>query len=397
MNSLLSGNNNLSNHINKIKAGDLFELTSWSSASETLKINLPKSSFSYDGLYAIAQDLYKLKNNKNYTVISDPYLENPTHTIFYNGNKWTIGFPDGKSTDIGNNPSEKDISKLIPAGAKIFISLPPTKDLYNKLSSKFDINSSVELSADASKIQYYLSGRIRNDQLEYTFVLPLISNSDTAFENTLPVRTDYNMIKKDTSSVSEAADSLAESTFKLSKIKSWLTLSGPPDQGNFPFLLGLKDANTNKIITKGTVKKGEDLGLVLLTDTINERYWDRSQRYVYVILIDSKGKVALAYPLSGSIENKLPIKSSDVEIKTGLPLGYKRLITVAAPFGVDTYIMLTTDEPIPDPELFNQEGVITRGDQNGLQQLINIGSKTRGDFNTPANWSIYRLSIKSIP
>jgi len=89
---------------------------------------------------------------------------------------------------------------------------------------------------------------------------------------------------------------------------------------------------------------------------------------------------------------------SDGNVMSEMPLGKKRLITVEEPLGVDTYIMLTTEEPLPSPELFNQNGVITRGNASasGLEQLFDIGSKNRAVMNTPTNWSIQRLSVKSI-
>ena len=385
--------------IKNIKAGDLFELTSFiSGAGASLKIYIPKSDFDYNNLFAIAQNLYKLSNNKNYTIILDPFKDSPTHTIFFNEKKWFIGMPDGKSVEIGVNPDVNNISKLIPAGAKVMICIPPTKEFYSKFITRFDNNSSVELAKEASEAQYYLEGRMKNGKLEYAFVEPMISSKDTAFESTMPIRTDFNAITNDANSANSVTDSLEEYSYKLAKIKAWLTMSGPADDGSFPFYLGLKNAKTKNIISNGKVVKGDTLGLVLLTDKENEQYWNGTKRYVYVIALNNEGKIQLAYPLNGSVENRLPRMSSDGNVMSEMPLGPKRLITVEEPLGVDTYIMLTTEEPLPSPELFNQSSVITRGrgDAVGLEQLFNIGSKTRAIMNTPINWSVHRLSVKSI-
>jgi len=262
----------VSGDMKNIKAGDLFELTSWVSATgSSLKVYIPKSDFDYNNLFTVTQNLYKLSNNKNYTVILDPFKEAPTHTIFFNLNKWFLGMPDGKSIDLGANPDVNNISKLIPAGAKIMICIPPTKDFYSKFSSRFDNSSSVELVKEASDAQYYLEGRMRNGKIEYAFVEPMISSNDTAYESTMPIRTDYNAISNDVNSTTGVIDSLEEYSYKLAKIKAWLTMSGPSDDGTFPFYLELKNAKTNKIITNGKVTKGDTLGLVLLTDKENEQ------------------------------------------------------------------------------------------------------------------------------
>ena len=74
------------------------------------------------------------------------------------------------------------------------------------------------------------------------------------------------------------------------------------------------------------------------------------------------------------------------------------------PFGVDTYVLLSTAQPIPDPAVLEFNGVRTRGAngngaaRNPLTRLLtHIGSSTRGvSAEAPADWSIERLSLRSV-
>ena len=77
---------------------------------------------------------------------------------------------------------------------------------------------------------------------------------------------------------------------------------------------------------------------------------------------------------------------------------------ISDPLGVDAYVLVCTDEPIPNPGVFNQPGVMTRGNKNVGKKgkdpysvLFNIGSKTRGPIATPSAWNIRTFTIKSVP
>jgi len=56
----------------------------------------------------------------------------------------------------------------------------------------------------------------------------------------------FNAVTSDANSTTNVIDSLEEYSYKLAKIKAWLTMSGPPDDGTFPFYLGLKNARQIK-------------------------------------------------------------------------------------------------------------------------------------------------------
>jgi hypothetical protein len=77
--------------------------------------------------------------------------------------------------------------------------------------------------------------------------------------------------------------------------------------------------------------------------------------------------------------------------------------SVGPPFGLDTYILLLSEEPI-DPNLLPASGVVsksgTRGNSSPLANLLaNVGnSRSRGidkPLAVPATWSVQRLIFRS--
>jgi hypothetical protein len=75
-------------------------------------------------------------------------------------------------------------------------------------------------------------------------------------------------------------------------------------------------------------------------------------------------------------------------------------LRVGKPFGVDTFVMLSTAQPLSDPFILNFEGVSrSRGAQSPLEQLLsNTSSATRGDpGHVPTTWSVGLTTIHSVP
>ena len=79
-------------------------------------------------------------------------------------------------------------------------------------------------------------------------------------------------------------------------------------------------------------------------------------------------------------------------------------LKVGPPYGVDTMILLSTAQPLPDPSVLNFEGVArgaTRGASNPLQQLLSRASSgSRGlgaEVEVPTDWGIQTQSLRSVP
>jgi hypothetical protein len=79
-------------------------------------------------------------------------------------------------------------------------------------------------------------------------------------------------------------------------------------------------------------------------------------------------------------------------------------LKVGPPFGVDTMILLTTAQPLPDPSVLNFEGVArgaTRGVTSPLERLLSSASSgSRGlgaEVEVPTNWGIEVKLLRSVP
>ena len=179
-------------------------------------------------------------------------------------------------------------------------------------------------------------------------------------------------------------------------------MPSPPDDGSFPFGFALRKSSTGELIGDGgTTTKGDTFGLVFTVDEVNEMYWDRNKRYVYVFSIDNKANMKLMFPQSITAENTYPaVDKQTFEIRKNAPLGPPRLFRITGT-GTDNYIMLTTSEPINDLEIFSQKGVIDDDGKRGgspLEMMLRgMNSGTRNELIAPASWSIQRISVKCIP
>lgn len=105
----------------------------------------------------------------------------------------------------------------------------------------------------------------------------------------------------------------------------------------------------------------------------------------------------LLFPVSGSVENHFPLGGA-AKPPPVIPLGAK--FEVVPPYGIDTYILLATDEPFADPWIMQWDGV--RGPMpattSALERLVALTSSAeRGTrLLTPATWSIERIVIESL-
>jgi hypothetical protein len=133
----------------------------------------------------------------------------------------------------------------------------------------------------------------------------------------------------------------------------------------------------------------------LKKDKANFANWNVEKRFIYVFSINENGKTTLMYPESGSsVENKLPVIGMEVADETKLvSIIMEDELNVS-----ETFIMLTTDEPIIDPTILESVGVKTRSKNSDswLSNLLDTGSKSRGDFDTPLNWTINKITIRTV-
>jgi hypothetical protein len=333
-------------------------------------------------------------------LIEDPTQATPSCMIAWDGKAWTITSQEGRSRSLGRTPGAQAIRDFVKEnGGSLFVNLPPLPDLKREMDKTIGTPAStIRLATRVIDAHYLLVGRYANGTASYAWVLPHVSREDSA-RLPLPVRTDWIAPGKGKDETARASKRLCEYVQRIEKLRGWLLIDPPPDEGRFPYTLALKNSRTGAVKASGTVYERESYGLVLRTDSALAG-GPVERRYVYVFAMDSYGNSTLLFPRAGAgnIENRIPYDNAGTN-PVEIPLGRPALFTVGSPFGLDTYVLLTSEQAIPDPDGLAFEGVRTRGNESmsGLASLLtSLGSATRGPHViTPADWSLQRVFIRS--
>jgi hypothetical protein len=123
-------------------------------------------------------------------------------------------------------------------------------------------------------------------------------------------------------------------------------------------------------------------------------------RWVYVLDIDCHGRGTLLFPRDNS-ENRFPNNARgfrEMELP-GAPT-----LRIGPPYGMETILLISTKEPLPDPYMLNFDGVSASGAGaraavSPLQQLLaNTSAGVRGaPQEVPKEWSVDVLKLRSVP
>ncbi len=177
---------------------------------------------------------------------------------------------------------------------------------------------------------------------------------------------------------------------RLARLYYWLTIEAAPGEDRFPYRLGLQSLADDRIIERGELIEGRyRLVLRAEPETIERigRGLGLQSRYVYVFVIDQDGRVTQLFPNAGSREREhlLPrpesLKRPAAELAE-VPAGDSGVISVHAPFGTDTYLMITSAHAIPHLDELLEAGPVT-----GEAAVMRSASE----------WSIDRLFLRSLP
>ena len=388
-----------------LRQGDLFRLDRWVGNSDvTLRVWVPPALNAADDVLNHGAITNRTAGTGRVRFVDDPTEESPTHELAWNGQAWALLCPGGQTRTLGPRLSGEIVQTALKdeLNPKVFVNVPPTPSLANRLGrSAFEQQPLVVGAASRREAHYVLAGRRSGGCLQYAWVQPRATEQGLR-ANALPARTDWVDVPDPAGDGADAARRLAEFARRIAAARAWLALDAPPDAGYFPYQLALRHVESGRTVSAGSVTQGDVYRpLLLLTAPSSVRVVDR--RYVYAFVVDSFGKRTLLFPPPGhgNVENHLPYEGGvprPAELVVGTPF------RIGQPLGMDTYVLLTTRDPIPVPELvLDGEGARTRSAEaltvpaDGLTRLLlAVGDPTRGRPPTSVYWSIQRLGIISV-
>lgn len=382
-----------------VKPGMLAEVVRWVSLSDApLRVWVPRASGTGEALSQLAQELAREAPRHGVSWIDDPTEKTPDRILRWRGQGWEILHRTEEAESLGPVVDARALlARLAAQPGSLFVQLPSPTALVEEITlGPGTAHSGVEITDRPEEANYVLVGRLAEKSLEYAFL-----RSDTGQEDrrwaALPVRTQWQPL----SAARETALSLEDAILRLRKIHAWHSLKSP-SEGAFAYELAVRREGTGELVGADGVLVGQQkYGLVLRSRTATSPA-DAAPRYVYVFVIDSFGKSVLLFPVSGSVENLFPVQSSTGQLAPAeIPLGLRASFRVTPPYGVDSYFLLTTDEPLPNPWILQWDGVRTRGPRGGtpLEELLSItgGTLRSSPVFVPSTWSMETKVLESTP
>ncbi|MEK6371965.1 MAG: caspase family protein [Acidobacteriota bacterium] len=358
------------------ETGALVEVVGWvSPPGPPLRVSMPRDSRAITSIASFAKGLNAEATRRGIRWVANPIDATPSHVLRWGGSGWEMVGPRGAVEDVGNDDAVMAaVAKMTP-GISLFVQLPAPTVMADVIDT---------VSAAPDEADYILVGRYANQQLKYAWLRPLVKRRDQR-QTGLPLQTKWTV----------SAPDLHKALTRLRKIHAWHTLESPP-QARFPYRLQIRRMRDERLVGDGesivsdVTYKLYLRGVVPLPPAVKKRY-------VYAFVVDSDGKSTLLFPASdsGSVENRFPDNGGPMDI----PLqgsGFE----AADPFGVDTYFLLSTDEPLPNPNILEWEGVRAPQwkPQSALEELLALtaaGTRSQSVL-TPATWSLERVTYESI-
>lgn len=424
----------VSGKLEQIQPGDLFEVTSWvPPAHSRLRLWMPPA-ITMQALTAITANLSELRRSARWKFVDDPTLLPPTHFLSWDGHEWTLSAaakrasqqtagaasPDARPLPLGARITAAELDSATKTEPKplVYVNIPPVAEWAGKL--KDTSTSPYEFVDRLEEAQYILLGSLDSSGLRYTWARAAAlasaaapaSNSKAGTcsgDSPYPPRTDWarSRLPNERTSSSVAAwsssilSALSESATGLARIRFWLELPAPENTSTeiFPYELALRD-RSDKSFVKETAIENHEYDLVLRSRS--EVLPSVESRFVYVLGIDCTGHGQLLFPLGNSAEgNLLPTNGhydNQILLTTAEP------IVVEQPLGLDTYILLSTKDQLPDPTVLNFDSVLTRGPREGtptaLEELLgsaSAGTRAATVRGVPTDWGVQYLHVRSLP
>lgn len=411
-----------------LRLNETFRMTRWSApGSAPLSVWLPEGMLPLAKLPELARALLPLMRGPFHWVV-DPSLEPPTQWLRWNGRQWLLSTAAGESDVSGG--------ALLPDVARIAAALKPDDHLLALMPVPTEWQSALQAASgavatvsDRTQATYWLTGTLKGTSIAYAWVQPDAARAAAA-ALTLPARSDWISSVEPTGGAHLHA--FAE---RLGTIAALLKL---PESGNsdpFPYHLVLRredsaheisgidlaqapspgNADAHALKT-AQVSGGELYDLVLKADAASLADFNDAHpggRWVYVFVVDSSGhrdplfvhsdqraRFPRDYPPALDDPAHLTCKAGSYPAAPPLDEVCVGTIRICPDYGLDTYFLLSSSQPIADLSVFSGEGVhtagLTRGGESALAVLLGApGAQTRGATPVPEQFSIERLSVFS--
>lgn len=419
----------------QIEAGDEFELEKWA-APETFRLRMwiPAPAPAATVARAVAEAA-KLRGSNALTWVDDPIRLSPDYLVQWNGSAWVLSGAGGEQIFGRELLADQVIHVLARADTRsskprLFLDLPPSSELAQAVRSQLgEAQAAMEAATAPDTAQYLLAGRVSETGPEYAWAQKNVSLGASAAadidqhsgdsgalcspDSPYPPRTNW----LGAAAASELAERLADYAGRLARVYSWLNLPAPAAGSGdaFPYQLVLGKlasdgsepaglASGAGLTDQGPVRDGESYGLLLRST--GPPADDFRPRWVYVLGVSCDGSGKLLYPASGQ-SNHLPTRDPKTY---GWPnvvdlTGSVESITISKPFGIDSYVLLTTSDQLSDLSVFNFEAALSRSvvipgadPLSRLLQSATTGARGMGvTRNVPANWSVRYTHILSVP
>jgi Caspase domain len=396
-----------------VALGDRFEVTKWAAAEDpNLRVYVPPSA-KIETIRQIAESLAPLRSDPSITWVDDPTMKSPTDILRWNSSSWVLDHlgAAAQSSDLGASPSAADVKRKLASGARFFVMAPPAA----ALSTAIGLGEGTRYlaiqklpDAGSGNADYRLCGRLADGGVQYAWVRADAKRAVTGEGPAapMPLRTDWVDAKAD-----GVGNTLTEYAVRIGKVHAWLTLSGRPGQTAFPYHLVLHKPGSDENLRATTVYGGEQYKMLLQLDPEYQES-TTARRWVYVFAISQQGKGTLLFPPlgRGNEGNHLPRAEKDERPKAPAAALIRLLdqpydLEISEPWGTDTYIVISTRDAIPNPGIFEFDGVQTsRGAEtrgapgSPLEDLLGaLGNSTRAATaaRSPSEWSIERITLES--
>jgi len=317
--------------------------------------------------------------------------------------------PAAAPVKLGSKLDANVLKQHVDKDAHVWVNLPVPQNVAEKLALH-DPHSVVQAAKTQANADYLLTGVLTEEGPAYAWFhkseFAAGARSEIAKDHSpgcstnspYPVRTDWTKLGDAGQSQTDALTTkLNDYALKLGKVQGWLTLQDSANGGSAAtyYNLTLVHATDGSALPSDkAAQQGDRLQMALESE---DKVVDA--RWVYVLDIDCHGGGTLLYPINYS-ENQFPNAGAN-QNKFVLP--HSLTLRIGPPYGVDTLILLSTEQPLPDPYVLNFEGVASRGTRgigSPLEKLLgdrSAGTSRGLEGEVPTDWGMSITHLRSVP